>query len=190
MYVIPLYVLAVLITAGLIFERPFSEEDGEHQYRHPLLRFLRKRVAGGFLMFACFVFLSMGEVWQSAGFNTARPIAGGIGIGMFAILFLSAMAVEAKNQRNDYTVRKRFIKYTLQESGFFCLFAAVFIFLIGQNRGRELKDALYFAATMDATWVMCRKLGTTVFYFLGILNAKELRKNSKDMKALRKSVRS
>ena len=114
-----------------------------------------------------------------------------------AALFISAVIVELKNQPQNYTVRKRNVKYGLQSmSGgiiFLLLLSSVRPFAYNVDQSLQGGFAQVFSVLLLSMLLVCSSAmlwrgGRYIVW--AAKNSGDLRPGSKDMKSLRKSVRS
>lgn len=109
------------------------------------------------------------------------------------LFFMAAIITDVKNPVNQYSLRRGFIKYSLQELSFFFLWAGVFFYCIqtpfpGQSSSAlELRNYAMFIIALTSIQGASRKCGTFVFYVISAIHPPEHKPNSKEMKNIRKS---
>ena len=116
------------------------------------------------------------------------------GASLAILSFCAAMFVETKNRNNNYTIKKRFAKYALQELAFvgLSLFGGTMIARVGLNTLLPtLPFGRLFSLLLATVSFSCcgYKTVKAVINTVWCIRAENLRPNSKELKALRKSPR-
>lgn len=110
-----------------------------------------------------------------------------------ALFFIAAVIMDVKNPVNQYSLRRGFVKYSLQELSFFFLWAGIFFYCIqtpfpGQSSSAsELRNYAMFIIALTSIQGASKKCGTFVFYMISAIHPPEHKPNSKEMKNIRKS---
>ena len=132
--------------------------------------------------------------WTDLALRDRLQIAAFVFLCIAVILFIVAVILEIKNPANNYSVKRRFLKYAAQECSFIFFALCIFAFSMthdipGQTTQADgLMNYTFYIISLAGLLTAAKKTGTTIFYIWAFAHPPELKQNSKEMKELRKSI--